>query len=102
MSLLMSPRLPVPCWRKRYPVVAGRRGVPGDAGHHQADPLPTDARVDDAHDPAPVHDGDAIAEGEHLVELGRDDQDRRALVTFGDDPLVDVLDRADVEAPGRL
>jgi hypothetical protein len=65
-------------------------------------PLPTCARVDDAHDPAPVHDGDAVTQGEHLVELRRDDQDCCALVSLGDDPFVDVLDRADVEATGRL
>ena len=88
---------PAPLLRRRRP-----GGVPGDAGHHQADPLPADARVDDTHDPTPVHDGDAVAEGEHLVELRRDDEDSRALVTLGDDPPVHVLDRADVEATGRL
>ena len=37
-----------------------------------------------------------------LVELGRDDQHGRALVALLDDALVDVLDRADVEAARRL
>ena len=42
------------------------------------------------------------ASAEHLVELGGDDDDGGAVVALGDDPLVDELDRADVEAARRL
>ena len=52
--------------------------------------------------PGPLHDRDAVADGEHLVELGADDEDRGPLVALLHDPLVDVLDRADVEAAGGL
>ena len=41
-------------------------------------------------------------EREHLVELGGDDQHRRAPVALLDDPPVHVLDRADVQAARRL
>ena len=56
----------------------------------------------DADDLASLHDRDAVADGEDLVELGAHDEDRRPCVALLDDPLVDVLDRADVEAAGRL
>ena len=58
--------------------------------------------LEDAHDLAAVHDGDPIADGEDLLELGAHDQDGRAGIALLDDPLVDVLDRSDVEAAGRL
>ena len=49
---------------------------------------------------AGVHHGDPVAEGEDLVELGRDDEGAVALVAIVDDLAVDVLDRTDVE-PSR-
>src|SRR5581483_1084139 len=39
---------------------------------------------------------------EHLVELERDEEDRPPLVALLDQPAVDELDRADVEAARRL
>ena len=45
---------------------------------------------------------DPVGERDDLVELGRDDQHGHAAVAGGDDPLVDELDRADVDAAGRL
>ena len=49
-----------------------------------------------------VHHADPVGELEDLVELGRDEQDRRARVALGDRLLVDELDAAHVEAAGRL
>ena len=45
---------------------------------------------------------DPVGQPEHLVELGGDEHDGRAAVALGHDPLVHELDRADVEAAGRL
>ena len=56
----------------------------------------------DADDPALEHHRDPVADGEDLVELRAHDQDRRAGVALLDEPPVDVLDRADVEAARRL
>ncbi len=73
------------------------------AAHVQADALGGRLRrVEDPHDPALVHDGDPVAQREHLVELGGHDQHRSPLVTLLDHSPVDVLDRADVQAPRRL
>ena len=61
--------------------------------------------VSAAHDPddvAPVHDDDAVGEGEHLVQLGAHDEHRSATVALGDHPGVEELDRADVHTTGRL
>ena len=49
-----------------------------------------------------VHDGDAVADGDDLLELGAHDEDGGPSVALLDDPLVDVLDRADVEPTRRL
>ena len=49
-----------------------------------------------------VHDENAVREREHLVELERDEQDRVTLVPLGDEPLVHVLDRTDVQPARRL
>ena len=49
-----------------------------------------------------VDDEDPVGEREDLVELERDEQDRPALVALLDEPPVDELDRADVEAARRL
>ena len=51
---------------------------------------------------AAIHDHDPVGEGGHLVELGRDDHHGHAGVAGLDDPLVDELDRADIDAAGRL
>ena len=55
-----------------------------------------------ADDLALVDHEDPVREREDLVELERDEQDRAALVALGDEPPVEVLDRADVEAARRL
>ena len=55
-----------------------------------------------ADDLALVDDEDAVRERQDLVQLERDEQDRSALVALGDEPAVEVLDRADVEAARRL
>lgn len=91
-----------------------RSGVPGFAGdgsgffavrsgHQQAQSL---ARCPvarhDVHDLALVHHRNAVGQGHDLVEFGADQQHGGALVPFGDDLLVDELDRADVDAARRL
>jgi hypothetical protein len=43
--------------------------------------------IDDPHELALVHHGDAIRQGENLLELGRNEQHRRAFVARGDDLL---------------
>ena len=45
---------------------------------------------------------DPVGQLEHLVELGRDEQDGRSLVALGDHLAVDELDAADVQAARRL
>ena len=55
-----------------------------------------------ADDPALEDDEDAVRERQDLLELERDEQDRAALVALGDEPPVDVLDGAHVEAARRL
>src|SRR6266511_2045689 len=73
------------------------------AGHHQAELLPSGLfRWEDVHDPASIHDRDPVAQGEHLVELGGDDEHRDARVPLLHDLPVDVLDRSDIQAPGGL
>ena len=59
-------------------------------------------RREDVDDPALVHDGDPIAEGQDLVELARHDEHGRPGIALLDDAAVDVLDRTDVEATRRL
>src|SRR5215475_12573594 len=67
------------------------------AGHQQAELLLGDGGRAERDNPALVHDRDAVGQGVDLVELGRDEQHRRALVPLGDQALVYKLDRADVE-----
>ena len=55
-----------------------------------------------ADDAALAEHQDAVAEVHHLVEIEGDEEDAAALVALGDELLVDELDRADVEAAGRL
>ena len=59
-------------------------------------------RLELGDDPAAEHHQDAVGQRHDLVELGRDDQHADALVARLDDALVDVFDRADVEAARRL
>ena len=59
-------------------------------------------RIDLGHDPPVEHDQQPVGERHHLVEFGRHDQHRGAVVALFDDAGVDVLDRADVDAAGRL
>ena len=54
------------------------------------------------HELAAIHDGDPVGQLEDLVELGRDEQDRRAGVAHLDGPAVDELDAPDVQAARRL
>src|SRR6516164_8798845 len=96
-------------WRLRFAFRAGfalRVGGCGSgrlaAGHQQAEVLLGDGGRAEGNDLALVHDGDAVGQGVDLVELGRDDHHRHALVPLGDQALVYKLDRADVEAAGRL
>src|SRR5499427_9111205 len=72
------------------------------AGHQQAEFLLGDGGRTERDDLALVHDGDAVGQGVDLVELGGDDQHRYTLVPLGDEALVHELDRADVQASGRL
>src|SRR5215471_4823693 len=72
------------------------------AGHQQAEVLLGNGGRAEPDDLALVHHGDAVGQGVDLIELGRDDHHRHALVPLGDDAFVHALDRADVEAAGRL
>ncbi len=58
--------------------------------------------VDDRDELAAVHDADPVGQLEDLVELRRDEQDRRARVASLDRLAVDELDAADVEPARRL
>src|SRR5215208_6392029 len=55
-----------------------------------------------ADDTAFTQHQNAVTEIHHLVEIEGDEEDAAALVTLGDELLVDELDRSDVEATGRL
>src|SRR2546426_7319848 len=72
------------------------------SGHEQAKAFLWRVRALDAHDPAFVHDRDAVGQGAHLVEFGGHEEHRRASVALLHDPAVDELDRADVHAALRL
>ena len=72
------------------------------ADHRDAERLRVDVRRELADDLALVHDEDPVGERQDLLELERDEQDRAALVALGDEPAVQELDRADVEAARRL
>ena len=58
------------------------------AGRHQQPDLVLVGRpaVEDGDDPAAVHDRDPVGQLEHLVELGRDEQDRGPRVALRDRP----------------
>ena len=49
-----------------------------------------------------VDDENPVREREDLLELERDEQDAAALVSLGDEPSMDELDRTDVETARRL
>ena len=87
--------------RGRTSLRSRRRLLPA-AEHLEADLLLARARRVLADDPSLVHDEDAVGQREHLVELERDEQDRVTRVALGDQPPMDVLDRADVEPARRL
>ena len=53
-------------------------------------------------DAAAINNQDTVGERHHLVELGRNDQRADPCVPGGDDPLMDIFDRADIDATGRL
>ena len=79
-----------PRWPRPRPVRRPPSAGPGARGSSgRARTVPTIA-------PA-VHHGDPVGQRQHLVQLGRDQQHRHALVALPHDPLVDELDRADVE-----
>ena len=68
--------------------MTGTSGMDTSTGHQQADLLTLDVGADDVDDAAVVHHRDPVGEGEHLVELGGDDDHGGALVALLDDPLV--------------
>src|SRR5215471_18970250 len=102
-------------WRLRFAACVGgalRAGgaagvsdggsIRGAAGHQQAEVLLGNRGRAERDDPALVHDGDTVGQGVDLVEFGRDDHHRHALVPLGHQAFVHELDRADVQAAGRL
>jgi hypothetical protein len=81
----------------------GRRLAVAASGHQQTDALAgRGRRVERRDDATLVHDGDPVGEGENLVELRGDQEDRDAPVAHPDELVVDELDRADVDAARRL
>src|SRR5215472_10264298 len=82
--------------------VSGGGPIRGAAGHQQAEVLLGDGGRAERDDPAFVHDGDTVGQGVDLVEFGGDDHHRHALVPLGDQAFVHELDRADIQAAGRL
>ncbi len=59
-------------------------------------------RIDDAHHPTLVHDGDPVGYPKYLIEVFRDHQNRSVLVALFDETRMDVLGGADVDATGWL
>ena len=78
---------------------ASRRRSPSAGRPRSCRPSGRRRRADD---PAAVHHRDPVRHLEHLVELGRHEQDRRPRVALRDRLAVDELDAADVEAARRL
>src|SRR5215469_1234599 len=85
--------------RRRVPPAARRSGTPG---HHESELIFRDVGRAEADEPALVHHRDPVGEGVDLVELGGHDDYRRPFIPLRDDLLVYELDRADVQASGRL
>src|SRR4029077_1052982 len=85
------------------PATGGRRPRLAAGGHEQADLILVGrATVPNRNDAAPIHDRDAVGELEDLVQLGRDEEDRRPPIALRDGPPMDELDAPDVQSPGRL
>src|SRR5215471_11484645 len=82
--------------------VSGGGSIRGAAGHPQAEVLLGDGGRAERDDPALVHDGDTAGQGVDLVQFGRDDHHRDALVPLCNQAFVHELDRADIQAAGRL
>ena len=55
-----------------------------------------------AHDLTLVHNKDAVGQVHDLVQLQADEENSLAFIALGHDLLVDILDRADVQAAGGL
>src|SRR3954447_22448760 len=72
------------------------------AGHREAELFLGGARRELADDLPLVDDEDAVGEREDLLELERDEEHGLPCVPLLDEPPVDELDRADVEAARRL
>ena len=73
------------------------------AAHHQSHFFNCRlGRLDDAHDLAFVHDRNAIGELQNLFQLGGYEQNADAVIALIHDVLVDILDRADVQATRRM
>src|SRR5882672_10922840 len=90
-------------WRRSYSGLFGDRLLPATGGHQQADAFAVRGpAIEDLDELAAVHHRDSVGQLEHLVELGRDEEDRRSRVASGDDLAVNELDAADVEPAGRL
>ena len=70
------------------------------SSRHRAPPRSPGRELAD--DLALVHDEDAVGQGQHLLELERDQQHRLVLRRAPRPAAVDELDGADVEAPRRL
>ncbi len=72
-------------------------------GHHQADVIFGDLVLFVYCHNTPFADGcNAVAKIHDLIKLEGDQQDGPALLSLGDDPLSDVLNRSDVQSPGGL
>src|SRR5581483_5880120 len=78
------------------------RRAPAPAEHLEADLLLGDRTRVLADELPFVEHENPVGEREDLVELERDEQDRATLFAFLDEPPVEELDGADVEAAGGL
>src|SRR5262249_38749014 len=72
------------------------------AGHREAELFLGRGRRELADDPARVDHEDAVGEREDLLELERDEEHGTTGVALLDEPAVNELDRADIEAARRL
>ena len=75
----------------------GHRLLGRHTGHHQTEHLAGGVRRHDADDLAAVHHRDPVGQRRDLVQLGGHDQHGGAPVALSDQPLVQELDRADIE-----
>src|SRR5690349_7380889 len=81
----------------------GRGDVGVVAGHEQAELHYVDpGAVGDADDAAFGNHADAVADAQHLLELGGDVEHRAPAIAQREDRVDDEAGRAGVEAPGRL